>query len=313
MSVSLRFVFNALAALLLGGILTWIGLTAWRGPARTAPEESSGARLTAQLYEPEGGPAESCVVNLWQRTGDGRKQTQSGQSGRCDGGRLEWHDLPPGDYQVVAAVSGATLFERDVVLAEGDDVDLGDVTLAPGAIIEVSVSLAGQPVPTAVVVTEGRREITNSEGRARFVGTPVGDVSVTATFEDRSATVVIETRRSEQSARTLSLGTTPLRGVLGIRFEVGKTGVVVREVLAAGPSRGRIEVGDVLVEANGKALAGLDQAAVEDWLDGPAGRVDQLVLRRAEARVEVAIVRGDLLELLAGEKKKRSPSRGSAP
>lgn len=66
-------------------------------------------------------------------------------------GRGSCRDLAPGSYQFCLQVDGYAFFSELVELAAGQHVDLGDITLEPGVLIQgVVVDETGAPVPAEV-------------------------------------------------------------------------------------------------------------------------------------------------------------------
>ncbi len=131
--------------------------------------------VTIRLRAPEGAalPEE---VYFWDHTPDG---SGSGSGHALSGGRLTAR-LHPGRHHLLVAAEGYLPVERDVEIALGQDLDLGEAVLDPGVTLAGRVvDLAGKPVAGALVEHGGYSEaVTDAEGRFVLPHVPAGTVEI---------------------------------------------------------------------------------------------------------------------------------------
>jgi hypothetical protein len=106
------------------------------------------------------------------------------------GGSVTFENVPPKARRLVVAVEGFAPVVRDVTLDPGEERDLGDVLLDPGAEVSGRVTdPAGRPIAGARVQAEmpGFMEeavaTADAEGRFRLSHLPVGEERLTAAAE----------------------------------------------------------------------------------------------------------------------------------
>jgi hypothetical protein len=266
------------------------------------PEGALTAAVEVQLLGPDGAPPEECVATLWM-VADGKKRTTPELSGHYPGGALSWSGVAPGTYRLQASVPGAERFMRNLELKAGDSVDLGEVKLGPGGILEVKVVAPdGRPLPGASVWLGNWLATTTNEGIYRFVGAPAGDLQLRAQFDNVTEVMRYKLPAGGVEAMELKLEDLVIRGVIGVGIEPGDKGIRVTAVAANGPAHGLLQQGDMILAADGLPSLGLTRQAAESQLDGAPGEV--LTLRVARDGVEhtVEVKRADLLDVLIQER-----------
>jgi protocatechuate 3,4-dioxygenase beta subunit len=124
-------------------------------------------RVTARLRVPAGGEAPP-RVRLEQTSADGGG---GGQTHKWSDGLVEWRCLP-GKRRLTILAEGYAPFERDVELASGAALDLGEILLDVGVDLECrAVDRAGRPVAGATFEIAGQHVMlaqAGADGRFRL-------------------------------------------------------------------------------------------------------------------------------------------------
>jgi hypothetical protein len=270
-------------------LLLWALVACKSAPAPATTPATT--RLAVQVLDPDGRLPSECLATLWRRVEVGRKETSSQQTGPCPGGDIWWTGLEPGDYQLLVTVPGATALERDVTLGVGAQVELGEARLAEGAGVGGRVRVGGAPTPRVLVQIGDRRTLTGRDGGFLIPGLPLGDHTVTASLDGVEVSAPVEVIRWQLAEVELAIEAAAPVGVIGVKFAPEPGGLRIRAVTPGGPADGALQMGDLLVVIDGRALEGLPEADLFDAMRGPPGASSAMRVRRGEGMVDVSVTR----------------------
>lgn len=273
-----RTVLPAVAVALLSAALTWLAL---RALTPEIPPVGPG-EVRVRLLRHDGSPTE-CLATLWEVRDSGARRIHPDSTARCDeAGWLVWTGREPGSWRLIASGPDIVQLDEAFELAEGQGLDLGERRQALGGRVRGVVTRDGEPVPQArVFSSSGVSTVADPKGRYKLEGVPAGTLGVRAAAGHAGGEGRVEVRAGEASELDIALVLPPARGVVGVRVEDGEGGVVVAEVLGAGPAFGVLRAGDVLTAIDGQAPS--DLADAKERLSGEVGApVELRWLRRGE-------------------------------
>ncbi len=275
------------------------GLGAWRlGPWRPVAgdselpslSEAASPALRLVLVDENDVPLD-CRATLW-RVGDGERKIWPGAGGACVDGQLAWQVLEPGAYRLMAQPPGHVLVDIDLEY-EAAPIDLGQRVVPVGGVVRGMVSRNGAPVYGAVLALSNGRRHTESgpDGTFAFPGVALGEVVVRAALNGEGDVQTATVVSGEPAELRMELEELPARGVLGLRFEMGAGGALVREIHPGGPAAGLLEVGDWIELIDGVALKSLSRQEVVLLMSGEPGESAVLSVRRGAEVQESTLTR----------------------
>ncbi|MFT5583346.1 MAG: hypothetical protein ACI9VR_000924 [Cognaticolwellia sp.] len=255
----------------------------------------NGQGLRVRLLTPQGKPVGECRSNLWEpMPGGAMKMGPNGQS-ICRGGVLYYPDLEPGTYRFQAAAKGLSLLDEKVVIVEGQGIDLGDRSLAIAATLRGEVRFQGQPVPGARVRLDQEYFDNPIERDGSFrVPAALGPHTLTAAKDSMTGSAQVNVGLESENFVVIDLEEIDEPGTLGLQLEPVPEGQRVTAMHPKGPAAALLVVGEVIVSADGKSIAGLSLSAAAVMLGGPPESIVALVNAQGEEKTLTRVPRSAL-------------------
>ena len=254
-----------------------------------------GQALRVRLLTPEGTPVNECRSNLWEPLPNGSLKMRPDGQGKCQGGVLHYPELEPGTYRFQAAVQGLSLLDEKVVIIEGQGVDLGDHTLAKAATLHGEVRFQGQAVPGARVRLDQEYFDNPVERDGSFrVPAALGPHTLSAAKGRMVGSAQLNVGLESENYVIIDLEELDEPGTLGLQIEPAPEGQRITALHPNGPAAAALNLGEIIVSADGSPLADLDSNSAAVLLGGPPESRVVLVNTQGEEKTLTRIPRSAL-------------------